>query len=69
MGNKRAYLGNRLTDSGNRAVAAKAGGSWRTDGVGVWDSQTIMNRMAKQQRSYIQYPVINHNGKERGRIC
>ena len=53
--------------------------TWRTDfwlpsgrdGQGVWDQQmqTIIYRMDKQQvllystGDYIQYPVINHNGK------
>ena len=40
------------------------------DGLGVWDQQmqTIIYRMDKQQvyktGNYIQYPMINHNGKE-----
>ena len=70
-GHKRTYLGNRLTDSENRAVVARAGGGGRRDAGGVWDSQirAIMDRMDKQQGNYIQYPVINHNRKERGRTC
>ena len=42
------------------------------DGLGVWvwnqQKQTVIYRMDKQQilqySTYIQYPMINHNGKE-----
>ena len=42
------------------------------NGLGVWDSQmqTITHRMGNNKvllgstENYIQYPVINHNGKE-----
>ena len=47
-------------------------GRWERDGVGVWDEQmqTSIYRVDKQQvllqsaENYIQYSVINHNGKE-----
>ena len=41
-------------------------GGWGRDGLGVGDQQmqTSVYRMDKQQGNYIQYPVINHNGKE-----
>ena len=50
----------------------QAGEWWERDGLGVWDQQmqTGIYRMDKQQvllystGNYIQYPVINHNGKE-----
>ena len=50
---------------------------WGREGLGVWDQQmqTIINRMDKQQgltaehRIYIQYPVINQNGKEYRKEC
>ena len=45
---------------------------WQRDGLGLWDwqMQTIIYRMDKEQGPTIaqgtkmQYPVINHNGKE-----
>ena len=46
-------------------------GGWVRDGMGVWGQQmqTITYRMDKQvptvsTGNYIQYPEINHNGKE-----
>ena len=47
------------------------------EGLGVWNQQmqTIIHRMGKQQgptdstRNYIQYPVINHNGREYEKEC
>ena len=46
------------------------------NGLGVWDQemQTILYRMDKQQgptngtRNYIQYPVVNSNRKEYGKV-
>ena len=56
-------------------MVAKGGGG--RDGLGVWGQQvqTIIYRMDKQQgpavehREHIQYPVINHNGKEYENEC
>ena len=55
-------------------MVAKGEVGWGREGLGVWDSQmqtiNIKYRMDKQQGptaehgNYIQYPVINHNGKE-----
>ena len=61
----------------NRLVVAKAEGEWGRDRLGVWDQQmqTIIYRMDKQKvllystGNYIQYPVINHNGKEYEKEC
>ena len=46
-------------------------------GLGIWGEQmqTIIQKMDKQQGptvytgNYIQYPVINHNGKEYEKEC
>ena len=48
---------------------------WRRDGLGVWDKQVqtiiFIHRLEKQQvplystENCIQYPIINHNGKEK----
>ena len=59
---------NRLTDIENRLVVAKR------DELGVCQMQTIRYRMDKQgvqysTGNYIQYPVINHNGKEYEKEC
>ena len=51
------------------------GGAGGREGLGVWDQQmqTIIYGMDKQQgfctRNYIQYPVINYNGKEYNKEC
>ena len=50
----------------------QGGGGWERDGLRVWDQQmqTGIYKMDKKQgptvqhRDYIQYPMINHNGKE-----
>ena len=63
---------NTLTDMEIRPVAAKRGRLCMSDGPGVWGQQmrTITYRMDQQlgptgqHRNYIQYPGINHNGKE-----
>ena len=57
-----------------QACGCQGGGGWGRDRLGVWDQQmqTIIYRTDKQQGpillystgNYIQYPVINHNGKE-----
>ena len=53
-------------------------GAEGTGRLGVWDylMQTITYRMDKQKDptvyntgNYIQYPVINHNGKEYKKVC
>ena len=66
-----------VTDIENRLVVANGEGVWGRDGLGVWDQQiqTIIYRMdTRQDRTYstgnsIQYPVINHNGKEYEKEC
>ena len=54
------------------------GGGWGREGLRVWDQQlqTIIYRMDKHQRPivystciYIQYPMINHSGKEYEKEC
>ena len=57
-----------IYETENRLVVAKR----ERGGVGVWGQQmqTIIHRMEKQQRptvynrECVQYPVINHSGKE-----
>ena len=56
----------------NRLMVAKGEWGRERDGLGVWgwQMQTITFRMEKQQGpndsagNCIQYPMINHNGKE-----
>ena len=60
---------------GEQTGGCQGGGGWERDGLGVGDQQmqTRTYRMDKQQDlvystgNYIQYPVINHNGKEYGK--
>ena len=55
-----------------QTCGCQRGEGWGRDGLGVWDQQmqTIICRMDKQQcPNYIQYPVINHNGKEYEKEC
>ena len=68
--NETIWKRNRLRDTANRLVVAKGDGQ----GEGWTRSldlqmQTITFRMDRQgptveHRNYIQYPVINHNGKD-----
>ena len=59
-------------DIENRLVVAKGEGAWGKGGLGVrgYQMQNITYRMDEQQGStyswgsYIQYPEINHNGRE-----
>ena len=68
---------NRVTDTENGLVDAKAGGGGGRNGPRVWDEQmqTIIYRMDKQSPYCIAqgtcdiYPVINHNGKEYEKEC
>ena len=65
------YDTERLTAIRNRLVVAKEQGGWEREGLGVSDQQmqTSVYRMDKQQGplhstgNYIQYPMMNHNGK------
>ena len=52
-------------------MVTKGEKAWERDKLGVWDQQiqTTIYKIDKQQGTtitgnYIQYPVINHNGKE-----
>ena len=55
----------------------QGGGGWERVGVGVWDQQCklvyiewINNKVLLYSTGkYIQYPVINHNGKEYEKEC
>ena len=65
--NELIYETETLTDVENRLVVAKGKG----EGLGVWDQQMqtiigwINNKVLLYSTgNYIQYPVINHNGKE-----
>ena len=59
-----------LTDIENRLVVAEGQGKLGKDGLGVWVQQTqiiyrerIKKGLLYSTGNYIQYPVINHNGK------
>ena len=60
-----------------QTCGCQGGGGWEKDGVGGCGQQmqTITYRMDKQQvllystGNYIQYPMINHNGKEYKKEC
>ena len=67
------------TESGKQRVDSglQGGQRWERFGLGVWDKlmQTGIYRMDKQKvllndtGNYIQYSVINHNGKEYEKEC
>ena len=72
------YETDRLTDTDNRLVVAKGKGVQERVGLGVCDYQMqtiykgwINNKVLMYStENYIQYTVINHNGKEyRKRMC
>ena len=54
-----------------QTCSCQRGGGWGRDGLGGWVSRSKMYSMDKQQdptiystENYINYPMINHNGKE-----
>ena len=60
-------------DIESRLVVAKGERAWGREGLGVWDEQIqailyigwINNKVLRYNTgNYIQYLVINHNGKE-----
>ena len=65
---------NRLTDMENRLVVAKAGRrvreGWLISRCKLLHIEQINKVLLYSIGSYIQYPVINHNGKEykKGRV-
>ena len=67
---------NRLTDIENRPVVAKGEGAWGRGGLGFGVSRCkllyigwINNRVLLcSTGNYIQYPGINHHGKEYKKI-
>ena len=72
--NEHIYETERLTDIENRLVDAKKGGAWVREGCGVWISRckqlliyteyTNNEVLLYSTGNYMQYTMINHNGKE-----
>ena len=60
------------TEADSQTYIENGGCQGLGDGLGVWvwnqQKQTVIYRVDKQQillySTYIQYPLINHNGKE-----
>ena len=57
-------------------MVARGGGAWGRDGLGVWGQQCkllgrewINKVLLYSTGAYIQYSVINHNGKEYEKEC
>ena len=74
--NETIYKTETLTDIENRLVVTSGEGRRRRDGLRVWGQQmqTITYGMDKQgptvqYKDCIQYPEINHNGKEYFKMC
>ena len=52
---------------GEQACSCHGGGRWGRDGLEVWDERTktdMDKALVYSTGNYIQYPVINHHGKE-----
>ena len=63
---------NRLTDVKKRLVVAKGRGKRRTESFELADAnyrEWINKVLLYSTRNYIQYPAINHHGKEYEKEC
>ena len=64
------FLDSQVTE--NRPVVVKGENGWRSDGWGFGVTRfklEYIEALPPSTGNYIQYPLINHNGKEYAYIC